>query len=246
MEIYPAGQANLRFISDIKPDAWYGKGCFANFIFHRGRNMQEALLHDPLAPKGRPHPTYLTRTIYLGSSVIEYISSYSDAAISVAEEVDQIKKASRVELNREIETIKRRLIVEHEAALKSIGDTREAILNLVSNHLASSVIDITQATKLHCGVYFLKDQGEIVYVGQSISVYNRVSQHKSQNFKKFDSVTLLPCKPEELNNLEGFFIRLLKPKLNGHSRDGVHGAPSSWLWGEVVHLDVRMLDWVDS
>lgn len=240
MKIYSPSDVCLRGLSEIEPNGWYGKGCFSTLIFHRGRNMQEALNHDPAAPVGQAHPIFKTRTVYLGQDILDYMASYSDDALPVAGEIERQRKEDRIEINREMETLKRQQRLEHEAALKKIGDTREAVLKLVWDHMRDAMIDITRETNLSCGVYFLRDQGEIVYVGQSVSVYNRVSQHRQQ--KKFDSVSFLPCRRDQLNNLEGFFIRLLKPKLNGHSRDGVHGAPSSWLWGDVVELDATLVD----
>lgn len=243
MKIYSASDAIIRGPADIEPDGYYGKGCFSNMMFHRGRVMQEALLHDPLAPKGEPHPTYVSRTIYKGQDVLDYIASYSDDALDVGFEIERQRKDDIRELNKRIDQEKKALREAHEEVLKKLGDTRKAILNLVQDTLDRS-IDITKETKASCGVYFLRQGDEIVYVGQSISVYNRVNQHRSS--KQFDSVTLLPCKPEQLNNLEGFFIRLLRPKLNGHNAvTGRHGAPSSWLWGDVVQLDASLM-WDDT
>jgi hypothetical protein len=184
------------------------------------------------------HPRYPSRSIYKGQDILDYIASYSDDALPVASEVERQRKDDRLEFDRELADAKSRQKREHEDFMRHIGDTRSAILKLVRDTLDSS-IDITKGVNASCGVYFLRDQGEIVYVGQSVSVYGRVHQHKAS--KKFDSVTLMPCRPEDLNNLEGFFIRLLRPKLNGHNAvTGRHGAPSSWLWGDVVEMDASL------
>jgi hypothetical protein len=65
-----------------------------------------------------------------------------------------------------------------------------------------------------CGIYFLCEAGEVVYVGQSIDVYSRVPQHKG---KSFDAVYLFPSPASELDRMEGAFIRLLRPRLNGNT-----------------------------
>ena len=62
-------------------------------------------------------------------------------------------------------------------------------------------------------VYFLALKDEVVYVGQSITVIQRVKQHRSDG-KIFDRVYGLPCPRNELDYLESRFIRTLKPILN--------------------------------
>lgn len=241
MKVKAPADVVIRWASEIEPDVWYGKGCFAYFSFHRGRIMQEALLHDPLAPKGVPHPRVPSRTVYKGQDILDYIQSYSDDAIAVSAEIELQRRNDRREFDLEMDRMRRRHQSEHEDMLQSMGDTRKAILNLVQNTLDRAV-DITKAANTSCGVYFLRKGDEIVYVGQSISVYGRVAQHKRE--KDFDTVTFLPCQPEDLNNLEGFFIRLLRPRLNGsnaYNGSGRGGAPTSWLWGDVVSLDASLV-----
>lgn len=83
----------------------------------------------------------------------------------------------------------------------------------------------------HCpGVYFLCDGGEVVYVGQSTSVVNRVVTHAVQGLKVFDknSVLYLPCPAEQLDAVEARFIDLLRPKYNwGKLRDHYFKTPLS-------------------
>lgn len=64
-----------------------------------------------------------------------------------------------------------------------------------------------------CGVYFLLLKGEIVYIGQSVSVAARVSSHRSS--KDFDSVAFVHCEEEFLDVLETLYILAYSPKLNG-------------------------------
>lgn len=54
------------------------------------------------------------------------------------------------------------------------------------------------------GVYFLIYKGEIVYIGQSNSVYNRINTHAREPFKTFDSFFIL--------FIENYSERLLREK----------------------------------
>ena len=71
------------------------------------------------------------------------------------------------------------------------------------------------------GVYFLIDEGKIVYVGQSVNIYARIPSHHD---KKFDRYSYVPCKPRLLNILESLYIHCLQPKLN-FTMNGVLIAP---------------------
>ncbi len=62
------------------------------------------------------------------------------------------------------------------------------------------------------GVYFLYDQGTLVYVGESNNIYGRIGQHIQSGEKKFDSFEIYPC--NDRKRLEGFLIETLKPKYN--------------------------------
>ena len=64
----------------------------------------------------------------------------------------------------------------------------------------------------HSGVYFLCLEGEVVYVGQSINVANRLSEHLRT--KIFDRVFILPIIKYNLDIVETAFILLLKPRYN--------------------------------
>lgn len=61
-------------------------------------------------------------------------------------------------------------------------------------------------------VYFLLDNIEIVYVGQSINLPGRLTQHTLD--KNFNRALYLPVVKENLLNVERFFIEHLKPKYN--------------------------------
>ena len=68
------------------------------------------------------------------------------------------------------------------------------------------------------GVYFLINEiEEVVYVGQSINLLARISDHykDKKKFPHFSKVAVLPVPPDKLFETEGKFIQALKPRLNG-------------------------------
>jgi hypothetical protein len=65
-----------------------------------------------------------------------------------------------------------------------------------------------------CGIYFLVQGDEVVYVGQSVNLHSRISSHIADGHKQFDRVFFRRAAPAELNPLEARFIRVLRPKLN--------------------------------
>lgn len=67
-----------------------------------------------------------------------------------------------------------------------------------------------------CGIYFLIDQGWVVYVGQSRDAEFRISAHSAkQNGQKiYDKYFILHCKKTELDVLERYYINKFLPKYN--------------------------------
>jgi hypothetical protein len=72
------------------------------------------------------------------------------------------------------------------------------------------------------GVYFLVQDDEVVYVGQSVHIYSRLAQHQG---KTFDRYAFVPCDAGVLDKLESLYIHVLKPKLNGNFNDQEKSAP---------------------
>lgn len=63
------------------------------------------------------------------------------------------------------------------------------------------------------GVYFLCLNQKVIYVGQSVTLLNRLVRH--QRTRRFDSVHFLPCRDnKEMNRLEAKYIKELRPPLN--------------------------------
>ena len=61
------------------------------------------------------------------------------------------------------------------------------------------------------GVYFLYKKDEVVYVGQSVDIERRITEHPD---KKFDSFKYIECNVDELDSLEERCIKEIKPKYN--------------------------------
>jgi hypothetical protein len=61
-------------------------------------------------------------------------------------------------------------------------------------------------------IYFLVKGSEVVYVGQSTSLGQRLATHSGS--KEFDRAFYLPVPRASLNELESALIRTLRPKLN--------------------------------
>jgi uncharacterized protein YerC len=106
--------------------------------------------------------------------------------------------------------------LENRLQVAQTLDTMNDLANKITNKtLASeeSILKVAKPWQSFTGVYFLILENKIVYVGQSVNVYARISSHTQ---KKFDSFTVLPCPKEHLNVLESLYIHMLNPPLNGH------------------------------
>jgi predicted DNA-binding transcriptional regulator AlpA len=64
------------------------------------------------------------------------------------------------------------------------------------------------------GIYFLLAGDDVVYVGQSIDVYARITAHVSHRTKVFDRWAYLKADQNDLNTLERHYICLLRPQFN--------------------------------
>lgn len=65
------------------------------------------------------------------------------------------------------------------------------------------------------GVYFLILDREVVYVGQSQDVPERLKAHRKEARKAFDYALYMPCPSDSLLDVEAYWITKLRPKHNG-------------------------------
>lgn len=66
-------------------------------------------------------------------------------------------------------------------------------------------------------IYFLHRKERIVYVGQCINGMDRLKDHITQRGrtkKVFDAYSYIMCRSEDLDKLEEYYIRTLKPEYN--------------------------------
>ena len=63
-----------------------------------------------------------------------------------------------------------------------------------------------------CGIYVLVDHHEIVYIGSSVDVLNRVWAHRRN--RTFDRLLWLRLPAAVHHHYEGAFIRAIRPRLN--------------------------------
>lgn len=65
-----------------------------------------------------------------------------------------------------------------------------------------------------CGIYFLMQDGHVVYVGQSINCYGRIDRHYQEGKKVFDSVYVVRTDADMLDCLEALYIKKFSPMYN--------------------------------
>lgn len=150
-----------------------------------------------------------------GNSMIsdDYAARYlklSDEAFELAKGRPDFPSAIKIRrkvfyLERELDTWKASL------ELKSHNHQPEA-LETLALILRQHSIDITEQAKATSGIYILLREGEPIYVGQSVNVYCRITQHY---YLEFDNVKFIPCEKSVLDLVETIVILLLDPPKNG-------------------------------
>ena len=100
------------------------------------------------------------------------------------------------------------------AALQSFNSFNSPHLQLTSKRLLlpHEIIEFAIPWSKQIGIYFLINTNEIVYVGQSIDIFSRISQHKNKNFTHF---VYINCLEHQLDKLESIYIHFLQPVGNG-------------------------------
>ncbi len=80
---------------------------------------------------------------------------------------------------------------------------------------------------LRSGIYALTWRGEVVYVGQTVRLFQRLYAHAMGRLKRkvtmgrktikgstFDGILILPCAESDLDRLEAEFIQKYQPRYN--------------------------------
>jgi hypothetical protein len=83
-----------------------------------------------------------------------------------------------------------------------------------SKLLAAPDILSMSAAMPRSGVYFLINEGKIVYVGRSANISERIATHVKNNEIPFGSTHMIPAAGVEMDRLEQIYIGSLKPEFN--------------------------------
>ena len=127
----------------------------------------------------------------------------------------------KLHLLDEIEALERKI----DALSSHVGRGRAAE-RIDGNFLLTSqqVVDCSFPLSNYRGVYFLIRKGRVMYVGQSVNVFSRISAHAQE--RVFDRMAWLPCGAHEIDKLEATYIHLFRPDWNGDTgRGGSKTAP---------------------
>ena len=76
--------------------------------------------------------------------------------------------------------------------------------------------ELRQRFKPLCGIYFLFDGDEIVYIGQSVNILARVGVHFFDKNKQFNSFAYIEYPLGTLAELEAEYILIFVPKYNAN------------------------------
>lgn len=103
----------------------------------------------------------------------------------------------------------------------------EVSISLSGKGLATEaeIVSKSQPYEHISGVYFLIKNDRIIYVGQSVSIFTRISVHAKEKIIPFDSVAWSLCNYEIMNHIESLYIHLLRPACNGNQTDGYKFSP---------------------
>lgn len=81
------------------------------------------------------------------------------------------------------------------------------------------------------GIYFLLSGSEVIYIGQSINLIERIGNHLRNSNMSFDSYSFVEANESDLNELELKYIKKYRPRMN---QAGLIGAPKYRLCGEEI------------
>ena len=123
---------------------------------------------------------------------------------------------------KELETLKSAVTHTLDSSVLSESLTGKAMV------YASEIVARSVPYENQCGVYFLVASERVVYVGQSVQIGTRLSDHAKT--KDFDAYTYIACSKDKLDVLESLYIHALNPEYQGRSgyEGGLIAAPYSF------------------
>lgn len=119
------------------------------------------------------------------------------------------------------------LVTDNEVDSKKLSLVK-ALNNLAGQDLMSEqdLVNCAVPFRKICGVYFLISKGELVYIGQSIDILQRLGGHLTYDW--FDSYSYIECEKADLNLIESIYIHAYRPKGNGQGSKGGKFSPMSF------------------
>ena len=169
----------------------------------------------PLREKTKNGQKFYIIADFIDAAVKDGLSFTPPIKKEISLSIDELKR-ERDFLISQISSLK------HELALSKISNQLTGKTLLSENDILQSCNPLPMVT----GIYFLIDVNKVVYVGQSVNIFSRVSQHFNDK-KQFTSFAYIVCEKNILDKMESLYIHLLKPKLNGLLNNGIVCAPLS-------------------
>lgn len=187
----------------------------ATHISIDGMNPYTIKQKHPDFPKGIPSSwRNMPCTKYSIHEIIEWAKSRGF-------EVNKPTKRVPVEIKKEEQRAERAWIKEKEQLLAQIDFLKAQISK--AKPINDELLDLEslwmrrRKFKNKCGIYFLFDGDELVYIGQSVGIEGRVETHGWEGRKKFDYYAYVDCPKEKLSYMETIYILHYKPKYNYNS-----------------------------
>ena len=205
---FTRGQMDKLFcISDMKVTSFIQKcECLENPISHRQPKRYEGFHFS------------VTR-VYRCSEVID--RALLDGYEVLPTRIEKLKR-SEEELQRDVELLRKELSVlenEREDFKRTLRfDSIVSELGLSKLYREEEIVNSKRTYGGSSGVYFLIKGSKVIYVGQSVNVFARISSHAQ--YKDFDSYAYVSCSRDKLDILESLYIHTLSPPLQGKNYNG--------------------------
>ncbi|MFN7185441.1 MAG: hypothetical protein ACK5VE_03605 [Alphaproteobacteria bacterium] len=228
-QFYPE---NPTTVTQIDPDRLYARTHTTKLLLANGMSVSQCLKMDPRAPE--PVQTAAVGKWTLGADLIAFACAVNSG--TPASEAEAHRKARAIIADASEQAYK--ILTDARKKMEEVRrDTEAEMTARVSRFIRTlPTIDVSHFSYAKCGVYFLYDGDDLLYVGQSRNVYNRIAAHHVQGFNRAE---VLPCDPEMLDDLEGFIINLLRPPQNGEltgKTKGRKATPYSRLWRDMIDI----------
>lgn len=92
--------------------------------------------------------------------------------------------------------------------------TSEESYKQLLDRINQAAINIHRSKERASGIYFLLQDNELVYIGQSNNCGRRIYDHLTENVKAFNRACYLPIDEADLSDIESALINVFRPKLN--------------------------------